>query len=331
MNITILGAGAWGTALAIALSAKHAVTLWARDPEQARALDRSRCNTRYLPEVGLSESVRVSGSLERALEAAALALVATPTAGLRDTLRALRRAGRGVPVLWVCKGFERSSARLPHEIAAEELGGIHCGALSGPSFALEVAQGRPTALTLASRDAEFARTTALELHQSLLRVYFSTDLTGVEIGGAAKNVMAIATGICDGLELGFNARAALITRGLAEITRLGVALGGRRETFMGLAGAGDLILTCTGNLSRNRQVGLLLAQGHQIDNILPTLGHVAEGVYSAQEIQRIADARAIDMPINRAVYDVLYSGLGPQEAVQSLLGRDPKEEVQSQQ
>lgn len=329
MNITILGAGAWGTALAIALSAKHAVTLWARDPEQAVALDRSRFNTRYLPEVGLPESVRVSGNLQRALEVAALALVATPTAGLRDTLRALRRAGRELPVLWVCKGFERSSARLPHEIAAEELGEIRCGALSGPSFALEVAQGRPTALTLASRDAKFARATALELHQSLLRVYFSTDLTGVEIGGAAKNVMAIATGICDGLGLGFNARAALITRGLAEITRLGVALGGRRETFMGLAGAGDLILTCTGNLSRNRQVGLLLAQGHQINNILPTLGHVAEGVYSAQEIQRIADARSIDMPINRAVYDVLYSGLGPPEAVQSLLGRDPKEEVQS--
>ena len=158
-------------------------------------------------------------------------------------------------------------------------------------------------------------------------MYFSTDLVGVEIGGAAKNVMAIATGICDGLELGLNARAALITRGLAEITRLGVALGGRPETFMGLAGAGDLILTCTGNLSRNRQVGLLLAQGHSIDDILSKLGHVAEGVYSAQEVRRIADEKAIDMPINRAVYEVLYEGMAPQEAVQSLLGRDPKEEV----
>ena len=330
MNIAILGAGAWGTALAIVLSARHTVTLWARDAEQARALERSRRNERYLPDVSLPESVRVSASLDRSLESATLALVATPTAGLRETLRALRRAGRGVPVLWVCKGFERSSARLPHEIAEAELGDTRCGALSGPSFALEVAQGRPTALTLASRDAEFARAMALELHQSTLRVYFSNDLPGVDIGGGGMIVIAIATGICDGLALGLNARAALITRGLAEITRLGVALGGRRETFMGLAGAGDLILTCTGNLSRNRQVGQLLAEGHPIEDILSKLGHVAEGVYSAREISRIADERSIDMPINKAVFEVLYKGLGPQEAVQSLLGRDPKEEVQGQ-
>jgi glycerol-3-phosphate dehydrogenase (NAD(P)+) len=233
-----------------------------------------------------------------------------------------------LPVVWACKGFERSSARLPHEIAAEELGEVRCGALSGPSFAVEVAQGRPTALTLASRDAEFARATARELHQPMLRVYFSTDLTGVEVAGAVKNVMAVATGICDGLGLGLNARAALITRGLAEITRLGVALGGRPETFMGLAGAGDLILTCTGDLSRNRRVGLLLAQGHRIEDILLGLGHVAEGVFSAQEVQRIAESRGIDMPITRAVCDVLYRGVRAKEAVQSLLARDPKEEVQ---
>lgn len=328
MKIAILGAGAWGTALAIALSARHEVTLWARDPAQARALDGSRCNARYLPEVALPEQVRVTGSLQRALEGAALALVVTPTTGLRETLTALRRARPGLPVVWACKGFERSSARLPHEIAAEELGKVRCGALSGPSFALEVAQGLPTALTLASRDAEFARAIARELHQPTLRVYFSTDLTGVEVAGAAKNVMAVATGICDGLGLGLNARAALITRGLAEIIRLGVALGGRPETFMGLAGAGDLILTCTGDLSRNRRVGLLLAQGRRIEDILLGLGHVAEGVFSAQEVQRIADSRGIDMPITRAVCDVLYRGVPAEEAVQSLLARDPKEEVQ---
>ena len=328
MNIAILGAGAWGTALAIALSARHAVRLWARDPVQARALDGSRCNARYLPEVALPAPVGVTGSLEHALEGARLALVVTPTAGLRETLTALRRVRPGLPVVWACKGFERSSARLPHEIAAEELGEVRCGALSGPSFAIEVAQGRPTALTLASRDAEFARATARELHQPTLRVYFSTDLTGVEIGGAVKNVMAIATGICDGLGLGLNARAALITRGLAEITRLGVALGGRPETFMGLAGAGDLILTCTGDLSRNRRVGLFLAQGHLIEDILSGLGHVAEGVFSAQEVQRIAEAQGIDMPITRAVCDVLYHGVRAKEAVQSLLARDPKEETQ---
>jgi glycerol-3-phosphate dehydrogenase (NAD(P)+) len=328
MNIAILGAGAWGTALAIALSARHAVRLWARDPVQARALDESRCNARYLPEVALPAPVDVTGSLEHALEGAGLALVVTPTAGLRETLTVLRGTRPGLPVVWACKGFERSSAQLPHEIAAEELGEVRCGALSGPSFAIEVAQGRPTALTLASRDAEFARATAHELHQPMLRVYFSTDLTGVEIGGAVKNVMAIATGICDGLGLGLNARAALITRGLAEITRLGVALGGRPETFMGLAGAGDLILTCTGDLSRNRRVGLLLAQGHRIEDILLGLGHVAEGVFSAQEVQRIAEMKRIDMPITRAVCDVLYRGVRAKDAVQSLLARDPKEEAQ---
>ena len=328
MNIAILGAGAWGTALAIALSARHAVTIWARDPVQARALEGSRCNARYLPQVALPGPVGVTENLERALQGAVLALVATPTSGLRETLAALRRTRPGLPVVWACKGFERSSALLPHEIAAQELGQVHCGALSGPSFALEVAQGRPTALTLASRNAEFARATARELHQPALRVYFSTDLAGVEIGGAVKNVMAIATGICDGLGLGLNARAALITRGLAEITRLGVVLGGRPETFMGLAGAGDLILTCTGDPSRNRRVGLMLAQGHRIEDILSSLGHVAEGVYSAQEVQRIATAKGIQMPITQAVCEVLYRGVQARQAVQSLLARDPKEEVQ---
>lgn len=328
MNIAILGAGAWGTALAIVLSARNAVTLWARDPVQARALEGSRCNARYLPQVALPGPVGVTASIDRALQGAGLALVATPTSGLRDTLTALHRAAPGLPVIWACKGFERSSALLPHEIAAEALGSTRCGALSGPSFALEVAQGRPTALTLASRDAEFARATARELHQPTLRLYFSTDIEGVEIGGAVKNVMAIATGICDGLGLGLNARAALITRGLAEMTRLGVALGGRPETFMGLAGAGDLILTCTGDLSRNRRVGLMLAQGHRIEDILSSIGHVAEGVYSAQEVLRIADARGIDMPITRAVRDVLYGGVAARQAVQLLLARDPKEETQ---
>ena len=327
MNIAILGAGAWGTALAIALSARHAVMLWARDPIQARALEGSRCNARYLPEVTLPEPVGITSSLDRALGEAALAVVATPTAGLRGTLTALRKAKFGLPAIWACKGFERMNAHLPHEIAAEELGDTRCGALSGPSFALEVARGQPTALTFASRDIGFARAMARELHQPTLRVYFSTDLTGVEVGGAVKNVMAIATGICDGLGLGLNARAALITRGLAEITRLGVALGGRPETFMGLAGAGDLILTCTGDLSRNRRVGLLLAQNQRIEDVLLHLGHVAEGVFSAQEVQRIADSRGIEMPITRAVCDVLYRAVPAREAVHSLLARDPKEET----
>ena len=326
MNIAILGAGAWGTALAIVLSARHGVTLWARDPAQARALARTRCNARYLPEVVLPEPVSVTGSLHHSLEGAALALVATPTTGLRETLTALRRARPGLPVVWACKGFERSSARLPHEIAAEELGEARCGALSGPSFALEVAQGLPAALTLASRDAEFARATASELHQPTLRVYFSTDLTGVEVAGAVKNVMAVASGICDGLGLGLNARAALITRGLAEITRLGVALGGRPETFMGLAGAGDLILTCTGDLSRNRRVGLKLAQGVPLAEILADLGHTAEGVYSAREVARLATQLKVEMPITRAVCRVLDDYTTAGAVVEELLQREPKPE-----
>jgi len=328
MNIAILGAGAWGTALAVALSARHRVTLWARDPAQAAALRSQRRNARYLPEIPLPEAVEVTGDSSAALAHAQAILVATPTAALREALERVKTSAAAQPVIWACKGLEQASGRLPHQIAAEVLGErAACGVLSGPSFALEVAQGRPTALTLASLDAGFAQRMARELHQPMLRVYFSSDLIGVEIGGAVKNVMAIATGICDGLGLGLNARAALITRGLAELTRLGVALGGRAETFMGLAGAGDLILTCTGELSRNRRVGVLLAQGQQLDAILARLGHVAEGVYSARAIETIAAGRGVEMPITRAVCAVLFNGVSPADAVQQLLARDPRGEA----
>jgi glycerol-3-phosphate dehydrogenase (NAD(P)+) len=230
-------------------------------------------------------------------------------------------------VVWLCKGFEPQRAELPHQIAAEVLprGGA-CGVLSGPSFALEVARGLPTALTLASAEAEFSQATARALHGPCLRVYFSTDITGVEIGGAVKNVMAIATGIADGLGLGANARAALITRGLAEITRLGTRLGGRPETFTGLTGAGDLILTCTGELSRNRRVGLALAQGKKLDDILRELGHVAEGVHTAAAVEKRARQLGVEMPITLAVCAVLFGGVSPREAVEQLLARDPKGE-----
>jgi glycerol-3-phosphate dehydrogenase (NAD(P)+) len=239
----------------------------------------------------------------------------------------VRNAAVTRPVVWVCKGFEQSSGKLPHQVVAEELGeGAPAAALSGPSFALEVARGLPTAVTLAAGEADFARNLARELHQPRLRLYFTDDLVGVEVGGAVKNVMAIATGISDGLGLGLNARAALVTRGLAEVARLGVALGGRLETFMGLAGAGDLILTCTGDLSRNRRVGLALGRGAQLDAILAGLGHVAEGVHTAREVDAIARARAIDMPITREVCAVLFEGRAPAEAVAQLLARDPKAE-----
>jgi glycerol-3-phosphate dehydrogenase (NAD(P)+) len=328
MNIAIVGAGAWGTALAIALSGRHRVTLCARDPLQANAMLTERRNRRYLAEVPLPAAVAVADDAASVLAQAELALIATPTGAMRDALAGINACARPLPVVWACKGFEPSTGALPHRIIAEALAHrAPCGALSGPSFALEVAQGRPTALTLASTDLEFARATARALHQATLRVYFSNDLIGVELGGAVKNVLAIATGICDGLELGLNARAAVITRGLAEMTRLGVASGGRAETFMGLTGAGDLILTCTGELSRNRRVGLLLGRGEPLAKALGSIGHVAEGVQSAREVERAAAERGVDMPITRAVCGVLFGGVNPEEAVQQLLGRDPKSET----
>jgi glycerol-3-phosphate dehydrogenase (NAD(P)+) len=326
MKLAILGAGAWGTALAIAYSEEHDVALWARDPGQRAAL-RSTRRSRYLPEAALPDAVAIEDDPARAIRGAEVVVIATPTAGLRQAADLLVHAAMRRPVVWVCKGFEPASGKLPHRVIAEVLGeAAPAAALSGPSFALEVARGLPTAVTLAAADAGFARDLARELHQRRLRLYFTDDLVGVEVGGAVKNVMAIATGISDGLGLGLNARAALITRGLAEVARLGVALGGRAETFMGLAGAGDLILTCTGDLSRNRRVGLGLGRGERLEAILAGLGHVAEGVHTAREVDAIARARAIDMPITREVCAVLFEGRAPAEAVAQLLARDPKAE-----
>jgi len=327
MKIAILGAGAWGSALAVAFAGRHGVTLWTRDKALASAIRSERRNARYLPEAVIPDTVTVAEEVEPALASSDAVLIATPTSALREVLERVRASKFDGPVVWACKGFEQASGKLPHQVVAEILGkGAPSGALSGPSFALEVARGLPTALTFAARDADFAKRVARELHQPALRVYFSTDVAGVEIGGAVKNVMAIAAGISDGLGLGLNARAALITRGLAELARLGAALGGRSETFMGLAGAGDLILTCTGELSRNRRVGLLLARGDTLVAALKQIGHVAEGVYSAQAIEALAAEKGVDMPITRAVCAVLFRGTSPRDAVQQLLARDPKEE-----
>jgi len=328
MKLAVLGAGAWGTALAIAFARRHQVTLWARDPAQAQTLNAKRENARYLPGCRLPEAIRIETDFAAAAATAELNIVVTPLSGLRDTLRRLRAAASNTPLLWACKGLEADSQRLPHQIAAEEMGaGIACGALTGPSFAEEVARGLPAAVALAAADSAFADNAAQALHDARLRIYANHDIIGAEIGGAVKNIMAIATGICDGMGLGLNARAALITRGLAEITRLGLALGGKRETFMGLAGMGDLILTCTGDLSRNRRVGLALAAGRPLEQILRELGHTAEGVSSAREVAILADQRHIDMPITQAVCDVLYDGTPAGKAVERLLGRDPKLET----
>lgn len=327
MRIAVLGAGAWGTAISSSLAQRHEVTLWVRDAARCAAMRSARSNERYLPGFTLSPHLRLDHELAAAVGGCELALVAVTTNGLRPTLHRLREAHWTAPVVWLCKGFETDGAKLPHEVCAEELGaGAPCGVLSGPSFAEEVARGLPTAVTLASSDPGFARAAARALNSTTLRVYSADDLIGVEVAGAVKNVMAIAAGICDGLQLGLNARAALITRGLAEITRLGVRLGGRIETFMGLAGAGDLILTCTGDLSRNRRVGLRLAQRVPLATILAELGHVAEGVYSAREVAHVAHELAVEMPITGAVCRVLDDPASAAAAVKELLQREPKAE-----
>ncbi len=327
MKIAVLGAGAWGTALAVSLAARHEVHLWTRNPAQCAEMAEERVNRRYLPGFPFPDALRIELKLAQALDQADLALAVVPTAGFRQVVRQMAELGARMPLVWACKGFEAGTAKLPHQVVAEELGGkAQCGVLSGPSFAQEVAKGLPTALTLASRDEPFAHAMALELHSPRLRVYSSPDVVGVEVGGAVKNVMAIAAGISDGMGYGYNARAALITRGLAEIGRLGVAMGGRPETFMGLTGAGDLILTCTGDLSRNRTVGLRLARGEKLEAILGDLGHIAEGVNSAAEVLRLAQNMDVEMPITRAVFQVLFEGMPPGKAVEALLNREPKAE-----
>ena len=329
MKLAVLGAGAWGTALAISFSRKHTVTLWGRDPSQLAELSNARSNLRYLPGIAFPSSLGLETDLAAALANASLALIATSTAGLAETTAAIHQYTPGMPILWACKGFDKTTGKLPHETVGQLMGtkpGICYGALSGPSFALEVASGLPCALTLAANDLDFARATTAELNGPSLRIYSSDDLVGVELGGALKNVMAIAAGICDGMQLGMNARAALITRGLAEIVRLGVAMGGKPETFMGLAGLGDLVLTATGDLSRNRTVGVHLAQGKNLQSILASLGHVAEGVNSAQTAMALAKRHAVDMPITEAVNSVLFSNADPRETVKRLLSRDTKAE-----
>ncbi len=328
MNISILGAGAWGTALAVALAPRHPVMLWARDAQVVSDMAATRENTRYLPGARLPDSLQISSDLEAAVAHArdGVLVVATSVAGLRPMLRALKPL-RVPNVVWLCKGFEQDSALLPHQVAAQVLGdAVPVGALSGPSFAQEVARGLPCALTIGSRDAALRAKVVAAVHGANIRVYSTDDIVGVEVGGAVKNVLAIATGIADGLGLGLNARAALVTRGLAEITRLGTALGGRSETFMGLTGIGDLILTCTGDLSRNRQVGLGLASGKTLEAVVAELGHVAEGVRCVQAVRQLAQERNIAMPIVDAVASVLFENAKPQLAIQQLLAREAREE-----
>ena len=326
MRISVLGAGAWGTALALSAASRWPVLLWGRDATQVAAMQRDRVNQRYLPGVGLPTELNLSADLAAALDWGrdGLLVVATPMAGLRGLLQALPLESS---VCWLCKGFEAGSGALGHEIARATRPAAACGVLSGPSFAIEVARAQPTALVAASDDPRLAARMVQAFHSDALRVYSSADPVGVEVGGAVKNVLAIATGIADGLALGQNARAALITRGLAEITRLAVALGAQPQTLMGLSGLGDLVLTATGDLSRNRRVGLMLAAGAALPSILQQLVHVAEGVPTAPMVLQRARALRIEMPITESVVAVLDGRASPAQALQSLMAREARSEA----
>ena len=332
-TVAILGAGAWGTALAIHLVRTRtapSIRLWAREPALADALSRTRENERYLPRATIPGAVRVTANLPEALDRATLIVVATPVSALVELLAAAMPLS-AAPLLWLCKGFVASDAPpgvVPAHLAVAPRWPQAVGVISGPSFAEEVARGLPTAVTVAATDADVAQRAAQCLRSETFRAYVSDDLPGVEVGGAVKNVLAIAAGASDGLGFGHNARAALITRGLAETGRLSAALGGRRETLMGLAGLGDLVLTCTGDLSRNRQVGLALAQRRPLASILSELGHVAEGVAAARDVRVLCRHFRVDMPICDAVYRVLYENVPPRQAVAALLEREPGPEFQ---
>ncbi len=346
MKILVIGAGAWGTALAVSASLKtvsgqaaHEVSLWARNAALVEAVQSTRKNERYLPGITLAPGLQVLGGTDASLEASLvgqdLIVIATPIAGVRGVFQRLQQAHVRVPVAWLSKGFEAPLAAvagaapgalpgvglLVHEILAQVAPDLLAGVLSGPSFAREVAAGQPTALVAASEHADVRAALVDAFHSDTLRVYASDDIIGVEVGGAVKNVLAIATGFCDGLKLGLNARAALITRGLAEMSRLGVALGAQNETFTGLSGLGDLVLTATGDLSRNRQVGLLLAQGQTLAQAVASLGHVAEGAYCARTVVQRAQALGIEMPISEAVVALLDGEVTPVQAVASLMER----------
>ncbi len=322
MRIAVLGAGAWGSALAINFAHRHSVALWARNPEQAWRMQAAGENSRYLPGHPFPDALAATADFTAACDGAKLLVIAAPVAGLRTALQLLLDGQVETPFLWVCKGLEQGTGLLPHQVAREVLGKRRCGVLTGPSFADELARELPTAVTIASTDASFALRCAENLHGPRLRIYASDDVIGAEVGGAVKNVMAIATGVCDGLGLGMNARAALLTRGLHEITRFGKALGARADTFMGLSGMGDLFLTCTGDLSRNRRVGLLLATGKPLEQITRELGHVAEGVPAAREVQRRAAVLGVKMPITDWVCAVLDGTMTPIEGVAALMERD---------
>ena len=328
-TVAVLGAGSWGTALALQLdrSGSHSI-LWDRDSENLEKIRTTRLNERYLPGIDIPASIVVEDNILSAVKAADHILVVTPShafASIMKTIREVLVQGQGVA--WACKGFEPGSGRLLHQVAMELLpAGTPLAIVTGPSFAKEVAMNLPTAVTVAGPDSDFTQVMAQALHGGRFRAYTGEDMIGAELGGAVKNVMAVATGICDGMKLGDNARAALITRGLTEMMRLGAALNAKPETLMGLAGAGDLILTCTGDLSRNRRLGLKLGEGKKLEQALEEIGQVVEGVNSAAEVQRLALKNKVNMPISEQVNGIIHNGWNPAEGVARLMAREQKAE-----
>ena len=328
MTISVLGAGSWGSALAISMSYADSVKLWTKCPEQADKINLQRNNPGYLPDsIKFPANITATTDFDFALNADVL-IIATPCGAFREILSKIKHnCNHTIPdIIWVCKGFEIGSGLLPHQILEEICPGLsNYGALLGPSFAKEVACGLPTAITLASTNLDFALKMVQKFKQMPnFRIYANTDVIGSEVGAAVKNIMAIAVGISDGLHLGYNARAALITRSLNELGQLVMLLGGKAETIYGLTGIGDLILTCTGDLSRNRTVGLELAKGHNIDDVLASLGHVAEGVNAAKEVYHLSKSLKVDMPIVEGVYKIIFEQADLSKSVIELLKREPK-------
>jgi glycerol-3-phosphate dehydrogenase (NAD(P)+) len=328
--IAVLGAGSWGTALAIHLAdSGHDVLLWGNEPEHIKLLSEQRCNQKYLPGITFPDKLQLTDSLEQALASPSWVLIAIPSHAYRSFIRKnahLFKAETGIA--WASKGLEAGTGKLIHQVIEEEL--PHCkklAVMSGPTFAGEVARHLPTAITVASRSESLSTQISDDLHSGCFRVYLSSDLVGVELGGSFKNVLAIAAGAADGLGFGANTRAALITRGLAEMMRLGEAIGGHRETFMGLAGVGDLILTCTDDQSRNRRTGLLLAQGKSLDQVKQEVGQEIEGIKTAKEVVNLARKYDVEVPISEQVYRVLYENCPIDEAVRALLGRKSSQET----
>jgi glycerol-3-phosphate dehydrogenase (NAD(P)+) len=328
--MAVIGAGSWGTALAILLAREgHPTQLWGRDAAQLGAMRAARRNLRYLPDAPFPESLQVSADLAQALQGARDALIAVPSHAFRATLERIRPLlAPHTRVAWATKGFEIDSGLLPHQVVQEVLGATPGAVLSGPTFAKEVGAGLPTAMTIASRDEQFAKDLAHRLSGSSFRAYTQTDIMGVEVGGAVKNVIAIGSGIADGMGFGANTRVALITRGLAEMMRLGVKLGAQRETFMGLAGLGDLVLTCTDDQSRNRRFGMALGRGEMPAQAQSAIHQVVEGVSAARAVYDVAQRFQVDMPICREIYGIMYENKPVRAAVQALMGREVRSETE---